>query len=152
MAGAILSAVSACAWNWRWATPGVHVVDGYYVASESACALGAADECEVAIRTATEDLRARDPAAHIVAAVTAVVPMAWVDSDGVLHGVNFGGLGRPAYAILTLDTGARRAVPLYCQGDQFSGGYGAPIELVEPAACQVSYGDMFRVGAPPPPH
>jgi hypothetical protein len=50
---------------WHWTDPGVHVVAGAWVTDEVSCALDAPDLCGIAVRAASEWVRAHEPGVQV---------------------------------------------------------------------------------------
>jgi hypothetical protein len=134
--------------SWHWSDPDVHIVDGYYVSTEWPCPDRGTDICPAATRVGAAGIERLDPGARVTAATLAAIPSAWTDIAGTPHHLTFAGLGQPMFVVLTLDSGTRRTVPLYCTGAMYAGGESSPFAA---AHCQVSGGALWRVGAPAPP-
>ena len=99
-----------------WWDAGVHAVDGYWVAEESACATEDDDRCRAAIETATAVLRVREPSARVTRVVMAGYPIQRGQAAKDIT-IILGGLQQPQFVILDLADGSRRTIGLSCGPD-----------------------------------
>jgi hypothetical protein len=99
-------AVNACdAFAAEWTGPGegIHQVGGYWVGVESTCLATDAVGCGLAVQTALGLIPEADRTAVTETSVAGVPP-----------GEIYAGFSFPEYVILTLSSGDRRVVPLFC--------------------------------------
>lgn len=119
----------------HWADPGVHAVDGYWVGDEHWCVSDVWCAAEIAF---AESELGIDPA-NVVRATTATPLSQWVTASGEpQYPVIFGGLTKPAFVLLTLRDGSRRARVVICS-------FTDPNRPV-PTVCRQADNDIWRVG------
>jgi hypothetical protein len=111
----------------RWVGENIHVVDGYWVDTETLCL---PVDCATELKEAVRALPAAD-AEQVVGAALAGYPNGYVDSSGNTILMTTGGLWQPIIVVLDLADGRRRVVTLLCVGPITTGGG----TLVEPRKC-----------------
>jgi hypothetical protein len=111
------------------------------VGEEVACALDSADACMDAVDVAVEWLGVqRGESIAVDGASIAETPQSWVDEDGHVTLIQFGGIGETLIVILSLHTGDRALVGVLCGPQPVAG----PPCLVAPQLME-----RFQVGVTP---
>jgi hypothetical protein len=129
----------------RWVGDNIHVVDGYWVDTETPCLAGGAADCAVEVEAA---LRTLPPADRelVVGAALGGFPSGYVDGSGTTIPVRMGGgLSSQSIVLLDLADGRRLAITLVCDGPILTG----EGKLVEEKTCGAHDLEYLRVDREP---
>lgn len=142
--GLLLLLVTACSEPGGWIGDDPHVVDGYWVITETPCRATSGDECEVAVQTAIAALGVEP--GMVAATWTARWPTSYQDGHGGTFLATYAGLSQPTPVILDLVDGTRQLVSVMCAGPIMSDDG----SLVSPRTCGlIKAPDDDRVGYEP---
>ena len=131
-----------------WHGTDVHLVDGTWIGTETACGQGDdAFECRTIVERTMAALTS-DVRANVTKAVVADLPTTFVNFLGETHTAHLGvGIETREAVVIDLVDGTRRVIGLWCLLPTSAAGS----FLAAEATCRISPLDYWRDGNDPPP-
>jgi hypothetical protein len=114
--GLTFALLASCSIGPGWTTPGAHVVDGYWLGTETQCPLegGEGLDCGHAVPVAVRTLLTEEPTAVVTAAWAAQAADTWLDAKGDRQGPAWMSTVWSTHVVLDLEDGRRRVFAAQC--------------------------------------